>query len=133
MVKQGIYRKIVCQYPADRKKGDMEPQFFCIYPDMWKKICFSPPGDYGQGTGEQFFYIYPGLCLEQSIPHTSVRKRTFRVIYMRREYIRISVLGSDQSGPVWGRGENKRVFSKVLLRTGWITRSLTKHGFCCFE
>ena len=35
---QGIYKKFVCQYPADRKKVDMERQFFCIYPVYPSKL-----------------------------------------------------------------------------------------------
>ena len=99
-IRQGIYKIIVPQYPADRKKGDMERQFFCIYPDMWKTSGFLPPRDSGEGTGKQFFYIYPGPNPEQGIPSASVEKRTFLTIYTRREYTRISVLSSDQSGPV---------------------------------
>ena len=94
-VEQGIYGKIVRQYPADGKKVDLERQFFCIYPDMRKKICFSAPRDSGQGTGKVFFYRYPGLCLEQNIPDTSVGKRTLLIISTGREYSRI---GPDPFG-----------------------------------
>ena len=64
---------------------------------MRKKFCFSAPRDSGQGTGKSFFSIYPGLCVEQSIPYTSVGKMIFLIIHTRREYIRIPVFGSIQS------------------------------------
>ncbi len=69
MMKQGIYRKIFCLYPAYRKKVDLEGHFFRIYPVVGEEINFIRFKGPAQGTGGKFFPIYPGRPPNQNISY----------------------------------------------------------------
>lgn len=64
MVKRGIYRKIVCLYPADRKKVDLKGHFFYIYPVMWKKSLFEQLQRSCAGYWREIFLYIPWTLLK---------------------------------------------------------------------